>query len=746
MKISRREFLKNSTQLSAAALLGGSVGIGKINGYLTNNTGNIAQSHPNILFIMVDQMQTPPEGYEPDEGVVQGLKEILGFRSLSPDNAFTQFFPGLLRLRQNAIILRKHHTASSACVPSRACILTGQYPTITGVDQTDGLFKSAEDIPWLDPNGIPTIGDWFRAVGYTTHYFGKWHISEVSGETKSLEPWGFSEWETSYPEPHGGTADNSGTFRDVEFTNKIVDFLEKKGTDTSTVPWFAVGSLLNPHDCSIWPINWQMPGDHGVVPWTDYPPPPSIPVMGQISRLGGVNDPHIVELNPGGFPQDNSSLPRTYTESLDDKPRCQKDYALKWGLAFGANIDYTFIKNGILFRSPQPFQLQGDYASAWSLSYNQFYFYCHYLVDLQLRRMLKALDDNGLTDNTIVVFLSDHGELAGAHGGMIQKWHNAYEETIRVPMVISSPLVNENKQKMREIIQPTSSIDFAPTVLALAGFNEAQVQGVMKTIHGESVVKPFAGANLSSHIKGISNGDILGPDGTPRTGVFFMSNDSITELCANPTEPIQEKYDLFLENVDARISAGLPLVPGPVRQPNTVRALCTGDWKIVRYVDPIGVEPDEWELYCLITDPVEQTNLVNFMTGDVREDVSVPGLTTDELRSKNTQLRIELAKQEVRATLVSETPTSHLQLQLLQNYPNPFNLQTTIPFSVPDTGPVRLTITDILGKEVQVLLNRTLPAGSYKYDFNADRLSSGVYFFTLNTSSEQLVKKMMLVK
>ncbi|MEE9913839.1 MAG: sulfatase-like hydrolase/transferase [Deltaproteobacteria bacterium] len=654
MKISRRQFIKSSTQVSAAALLSGGIGLGSLSGCSSNNNGGFTQSHPNILLIMVDQMQTPPAGYRPDEGAAQGLKEILGFRPLSPDNAFTQFFPGLLRLRQNAVVLKKHYTASSACVPSRACIMTGQYSSVTGVDQTDGLFKTPHDVPFLDPAGIPTIGDWLRAVGYTTHYFGKWHVSEASEETQYLTPWGFSDWGISYPDAHAGNAYNSGTFRDVGLGDNVVAFLNSKGTDASRRPWFAVGSILNPHDCSIWPINWQTPptpaAPHGsgVVPWSQYPPVPSIPAMGEQSLQGTVcagtdhEKTMTVDLNPDGFPQNSSTLPRTYTETLNDKPRCQKDYALKWGLAFAANTDYAFIGK-LPVRSPLPFQLQADPA-AWSQAYNQFYFYCHYLADLQIRRMLKALDDNGLDDNTIVVFLSDHGDLTGAHGGMIQKWHNAYEEAIRVPMVISSPLVNKNAQTMREILQPTSSIDFAPTVLALAGYDEEQVSRIMKIIHGETVVKPFAGADLSSHIQGASTGAIIGPDGKPRTGAFFMSTDTITEL--GPSQSKQDQYDLFLDYVKNAISAGHPLAEGSVRQPNNVRALCTGDWKIVHYVDPRGIEGDEWELYCLITDPIEQVNLVNFMTGEVRGDVIVPGFTIDELKLKNAQLKTELAKQE----------------------------------------------------------------------------------------------------
>lgn len=644
-KMSRREFLITTPpKILAAATLTGA--LGAISS-CSSPSSDSPWKPPNIFLIMVDQMQTPPEGYGADEGMAQGLKEILGFRPLSPDNSYTRFFPGLMRLRQNSVVLKKHHTASSACVPSRACIMTGQYPTVTGVDQTDGLFKSADDVPFLDRNGIPTIGDWFRAVGYSTHYFGKWHVSEANKDTEYLEPWGFSEWEKSYPEAHGGSADNSGTFRDVEFADTIIDFLKKKGKETSSTPWLAVGSLLNPHDCSVWPINWETPEipglSPGVVPWIDYPPPPSIPVKGQKSRLGGVKEPkYQIDLNPDGFPQANGTLPRTYNESLDDKPQCQKEYALKWGLAFGANTDYGFTMGNLPYRSPLPFQLQGNYAAAWSLGYNQFYAYCHYLADLQLRRVLQSLDESGLAENTIIVFLSDHGEMAGAHGGMIQKWHNAYEESIRVPMVVSSPLVNRNKSEMREIVQPTSSIDLAPTLLALAGYSEAKVRGVMETIHGKSVVKPFVGADLSSQVKGENRGEIIGPDGKPRPGAFFMSSDTITDPSANPSD----QYGLFLDRVNEAISNGSPLSPGSVRQPNHLRALCTGDWKLVRYVDPKAVEPDEWELYCLKTDPVERVNLVDFRTGEVRDGVSLPGFTKDELISKNRQLRADLARQE----------------------------------------------------------------------------------------------------
>ncbi|MDQ5987513.1 MAG: hypothetical protein CSYNP_04484 [Syntrophus sp. SKADARSKE-3] len=647
-KITRREFIRVTSDTLALASLSGI--IGPLTSCSSHSDSGV--SRPNILLLMVDQMQAPPDGYDLNEGMAQELKEILGFRELSSNNPYTRFFPGFIRLRQNAVVMRKHYTASSASVPSRSCIMTGQYAGITGVDQTDGLYKTSEDIPFLSEDGTPTIGDWFRVFGYTTHYFGKWHVSEANNTTY-LEPWGFDDWEKSYPEPHGGTVDNfSGIFRDVGFADNVEQFLSEKGSDKSGTPWLAVGSLVNPHDIGLMPVNWQAPYDTGIVPWKVYPPPISIPQIGDKSLEGVANGKSLqVELNPDGFPMENSILPRTFSETLNDKPRCQKDYSLKWGLAVGANTDYNFKQMGLYeqgYKSPLPFQLQGTYAESWSLRYNQFYAYYHYLADRQLRRMLQALDNNNLTKNTIIVFISDHGDMTGAHGGMIQKWHNAYEEAIRVPLVVSSPLVNTNKSVMREIIQPTSSIDLAPTLLGLAGFHKEQVQAVINLVAGEPAEPSFVGADLSAHIKGETSGAIFGGDGQMRPGVVFMSNDMITEIGAKATDAMIHQHELFFQYVDDAILKGYPLAPKTVRQPNNVRALCTGDWKIVRYFDPKGIEADEWELYCLTNtnDPVEQVNLVDFRTGEVRSDATVPGMTLEQIKFKNAQLKLELTAQE----------------------------------------------------------------------------------------------------
>ncbi len=83
---------------------------------------------------------------------------------------------------------------------------------------------------------------------------------------------------------------------------------------------------------------------------------------------------------------------------------------------------------------------------------------------------------------------------------------------------------------------------------------------------------------------------------------------------------------------------------------------------------------------------------------------------------------------------------------LEQNYPNPFNPNTVISFQLPAAGFVKLKVFDLLGREVANLVNENLSAGSYKYDFNASSLPSGIYFYKLETDNFSETRKMVLVK
>ncbi|RPI19275.1 MAG: T9SS C-terminal target domain-containing protein [Ignavibacteriae bacterium] len=83
---------------------------------------------------------------------------------------------------------------------------------------------------------------------------------------------------------------------------------------------------------------------------------------------------------------------------------------------------------------------------------------------------------------------------------------------------------------------------------------------------------------------------------------------------------------------------------------------------------------------------------------------------------------------------------------LSQNYPNPFNPKTKIQFSIPWTSNVNLTVYDILGREISVLVNEELKAGNYNADFDAGDLSSGIYFYKIIAGDFNETKKMILVR
>ncbi|RNC79913.1 MAG: T9SS C-terminal target domain-containing protein [Balneola sp.] len=94
-----------------------------------------------------------------------------------------------------------------------------------------------------------------------------------------------------------------------------------------------------------------------------------------------------------------------------------------------------------------------------------------------------------------------------------------------------------------------------------------------------------------------------------------------------------------------------------------------------------------------------------------------------------------------------ETPGEEIiEYRLEQNYPNPFNPTTTINYQVKDAGMVRLTVFNLLGQAVQVLVNEQQTSGTYTATFNASSLASGFYFYTLEVNDFTSTKKMMLIK
>lgn len=617
------------------------------------------QTRPNILLITCDQYRFPRFSYGPDGGFHEPLKDILGFRpAIDVDNPYARFFPGLMALRANAALLRNHTIAASACTPSRAAIYTGQYGTRTGVTQTDGLFKSGDspNFPWLAADGVPTLGVWMREAGYSTHYFGKWHVSNPPEH--SLKRYGFDDWEESWPEPHGAATNNLGLYRDVGFTDQACSFLRRKalalnydravataqtvdpyaaGPDPSKVrPWFAVASFTNPHDIATYPavIAQALPKPRKSGTQSIFGPL-SIPRKGQVTPPPTAGTMQI-PLNPLGFPQACANPSPTQNESLADKPACQHDYAYKMGLALNAKTGFNIVQPmdpssvekaaaaavGLALQGSIPFQLT-EHPNASTLAFLQLYAWLHSVVDTHIAAVLRTLEETGLAQNTIVIFLADHGEYAGAHGMMLEKWHTAYQEALHVPVVVRFPpsvkvASSDDTGSPRQIDALTSHVDILPTVLGLAGVTPRQRAAIADVLARDRPMPPLPGVDLSGLLKGFTD-TVTEPDGREREGVLFITDDEITEPSPPLPNPQNDKCELEFAVFNLTVEAvregigdrgPVPLAPGPVRQPNHVRSVRTKRHKLNRYFDPSGRAAQEWEMYDLDRDPNETLNLV----------------------------------------------------------------------------------------------------------------------------------------
>ncbi len=144
----------------------------------------------------------------------------------------------------------------------------------------------------------------------------------------------------------------------------------------------------------------------------------------------------------------------------------------------------------------------------------------------------------------------------------------------------------------------------------------------------------------------------------------------------------------------------------------------------------------------------------------VNNDISKVKLTTAALQP-GTQYQLQVKNQKsINAVAMKDTAvgfkTSGVAsvpqsdpltgFVLGQNYPNPFNPLTTIEFTIPAEDITSLTVFDLQGKEVAQLVNRRMPAGTYRFPFHAVELPSGLYVYTVRSGAYELSKKMMLLK
>ena len=107
---------------------------------------------------------------------------------------------------------------------------------------------------------------------------------------------------------------------------------------------------------------------------------------------------------------------------------------------------------------------------------------------------------------------------------------------------------------------------------------------------------------------------------------------------------------------------------------------------------------------------------------------------------------IDAGSPDPNSTYVNDKQISPSSYNLYQNYPNPFNPATSIKFSIAQKGSVKLDVFDVNGRNVAKLFNGEKEPGNYEINFDASKLSSGVYFYELRSAGFFQSKKMILMK
>ena len=550
---------------------------------------------PDVIIFLTDQERAIPP-YE--------KKKLIKWR----DEALV----GRCWFEKNGISFNRHYTGSLACVPSRPTLFTGQYPDVHGATQTDGIGKNFSDtrMRWLRPGEVPTLGHWFQAAGYDTHYDGKWHMSHadlvdpLTGDSLAtntdtgeiidqavqtyldadpLKSYGFSGWVG--PEPHGSRLANSGLVRDPLTADRTVTWLKnrylrrKAGEEEALKPFFLVVSFVNPHDIVFFP-SWSRDENNPLKP---------------------------CDLDPPSVPE-----PPTRYENLQTKPAAQAAYKYAYYSGYGPAL-----------------RVQSLYENN-EQAYRDLYYRLHLEVDSPIDRVRRVVTEGG-SDEAILFRTSDHGELLGAHGGLHQKWFTLYDEATRIPFQVVRIGSNPTTKMMVTDI-PTSHVDLVPTALALAGFKTQDLEEQL--ISDFTELHPLPGLDLSPIINGeqeIKN--------IATRAVYFLTRDNVLEgdtlasvlarrigrtfspplsMKIQVPEHVGSNFEGIVTRVFSEKAIGgvghlwkLNRVfddPETWTNPNLKHLSSTGQTGNTYRTNPLF---DEWELYDLEADPNETNNLAN---------------------------------------------------------------------------------------------------------------------------------------
>ena len=399
----------------------------KINKRLGLISGGFLLMVVSYLFAFKKPIAEPIHPKHPNLLIIiadQWRGQALGFEKKEPVET-----PVLDVLASSSFVMQQMVSNYPLCSPARAMLLTGMYPlknhvysNANSASAPDGVELSASSICWSDV---------LKANGYCNGYIGKWHLD-------------------SPHEPYVPTSNNVGDIAWNEWTSPA----RRHGFDY----WYAYGTYDVHNKPMYWDTKASRDSFHYVAEWG--PQHEADKAIAFLKNTEKIRDSHkpfslVVSMNPPHT--DYETVPNKYQQPYENIP-----------------LD-SFLKDPNI--PPANTAMGKEYRN------NIRYYYANITgVDEQIGRILTALKETHLDNNTLLIFMSDHGNCLGKHQEITK--NNIYEESVRIPMIVSWK--GHIKARLDNVFLG-SLPDLYPTILDLMGFKTA----IPTNIDGRSYASYF---------------------------------------------------------------------------------------------------------------------------------------------------------------------------------------------------------------------------------------------------------------
>lgn len=428
--------------------------------------------------------------------------------------------PNLDRIATEGMRFDHCYVTNSICTPSRAAILTGTHNHVNGVTTL---------ATHID-NRMPNVAKHLKTAGYQTAMFGKWHL----GQGKAHQPTGFDAWSVLpgqglYNMPvfidEDGSKVEEGYVTDI-ITDKCLNWLEERDTEK---PFFLMCHHKAPHR------EWDPKPEHRSLYQDDFEIPetfdddyanrarPAMEAKMRIARDMRYEDLDLIQLPENVV----ASSQWAYRNCVPDDPTGLKLVCRVTGETF-------------------TFETKEELAKFKYQRYIRKYVQCIHSIDENVGRMLDWLDENGLSENTMVIYTSDQGFFLGEHGWFDKRF--IYEESFQMPFMVRYPKAITAGTVNKDMV---CNVDFAPTWLEMAGApvpNYMQGRSILPLCEGRT---PEDWTDLAYHRYWMDNDEAHEARAhygirTKRYKIIYWYNDGLGEPGTRPDDlpPEWELFDL----------------------------------------------------------------------------------------------------------------------------------------------------------------------------------------------------------